>query len=76
LRGDSPRTAAGVGFGATLADLRRAYGRRMLVTYGEPGMVYRFQVSFGAAGDLSGSLSGGRPGATVTAITAGAVCGE
>jgi hypothetical protein len=76
LRGDSPRTAAGIGFGSTLADLRRAYGRRVLVTHGEPGMVYRFQVSFGAAGDLSGSLSGGRPGATVTGITAGAVCGE
>jgi hypothetical protein len=76
LRGASPRTAAGIGFGATLAGLRQAYGRRLLVTHGEPGMVYRFQVSFGAAGDLSGTLSGGRPGATVTAIKAGAVCGE
>jgi hypothetical protein len=76
LRGYSPRTAAGIGFGSTLADLRQAYGRRVLVTHGEPGMVYRFRVGFGAAGDLSGTLSGRRPGATVTAINAGAVCGE
>jgi hypothetical protein len=39
-------------------------------------MVYRFRVGLGAAGELSGTLSGGRPGATVTAIDAGAVCGE
>jgi hypothetical protein len=76
LRGYSPRTAAGVGFGSTLAELRAAYGRRVTVRVGEPGMVYRFSVSFGATGELSGSLSGGTPGATVTGIDAGAVCGE
>jgi hypothetical protein len=76
LRGDSPRTAAGIGVGSTLAELRRAYGRRLQVSVGEPGMVYRFRVGFGAAGDLSGSLSGGTPGATVTTLAAGAACGE
>ena len=76
LRGASPRTAAGIGFGSTLAELRRAYGRRLQVSVGEPGMVYRFRVGFGAAGELSGSLSDGTPGATVTTLVAGAVCGE
>jgi len=76
LRGASPRTAAGIGFGSTLAELRRAYGRRLQVSVGEPGMVYRFRVGFGAAGELSGSLSGGTPVATVTTFVAGAVCGE
>jgi hypothetical protein len=76
LRGASPRTAAGIGFGSTLAELRRAYGRRLQVSFGEPGMVYRFRVGFGAAGEVSGSLSGGTPGATVTLLVAGAACGE
>jgi hypothetical protein len=76
LHGDSPRTAAGVGFGSTLAELRQAYGRRVSVSTGEPGAVHRFQVSFGAAGALSGSLSGTTPGATITGIQAGAICGE
>ena len=76
LRGDSPRTAAGIGVGSTLAELRRAYGRRLQVSVGEPGMVYRFRVDFGAAGELSGSLSGGTPSATITVLAAGALCGE
>ena len=76
LRGASPRTAAGIGFGSTLAELRRAYGRRLQVTVDEPGMVYRFRVDFGAAGKLSGSLSGGTPSATITFLAAGALCGE
>src|SRR6266508_241360 len=45
LRGYSPRTAAGIGFGSTVAELR-------------------------------GSLTGDTPGATVTFLAAGAVCGE
>jgi hypothetical protein len=76
LRGYSPRTAAGIGFGSTLAELRAAYGSRVEVSSGTPGMSYRFRVSFGAAGELSGSLSGSTPGATVTEIDAGAGCGE
>lgn len=76
LHGYSPRTAAGIGFGSTLAELRRAYGRGLQVSFGEPGMVYRFRVGFGAAGELSGSLSGGTPGATVRFLAGGAVCGE
>jgi hypothetical protein len=75
LRGYSPRTTAGVGVGSTLAQLRTAYPG-VQVTKGESGMVYRFQVGFGAAGDLSGTLSGGTAGATVTFLTAGAGCGE
>ena len=39
-------------------------------------MVYRFRVGFGAAGELSGSLSGGTPSATITFLAAGALCGE
>jgi hypothetical protein len=76
LRGDSPRTAAGIGFGSTLAELRAAYGGRVRTSFGTPGLVHRFSVRFGAAGELSGSLSGDTPAATVTGLAAGAVCGE
>jgi hypothetical protein len=76
LRGAGPRTAAGIGFGSTLAELRRAYGRRLQVSSGEPATGYQFRVGFGAAGELSGSLSGGTSRATVTFLAAGARCGE
>jgi hypothetical protein len=76
LRGASPRTAAGIGFGSTVAELRAAYGSRVRVSYGEPGLVHRFQASFGAAGELFGSLNGRTPDATVTFLAAGALCGE
>ena len=76
LRGYSPRTLAGIGFGSTLAQVRSAYGDRAKVTFGEPGMVHRVRVSFGAAGDLWGGLSGGTPRSTVTGLAAGAICGE
>jgi hypothetical protein len=76
LRGYSPRTAAGIGFGSTLAQVRAAYGRRVEVSSGEPGMVHRIRVGFGAGGDLSGTLSGGTPRSTVTGLEAGASCGE
>jgi hypothetical protein len=76
LRGYSPKTAAGIGFGSTVAELRAAYGRRVSTSFGEPGNVHRFRVRLGAGGELSGSLSGGTPGATITGLTAGAICGE
>jgi hypothetical protein len=76
LRGYSPRTAAGVGFGSTLAELHAAYGGRLRVSSGAPGNGYRFSVGQGAAGELSGSLGGGTPRSTVTGLAAGAVCGE
>jgi hypothetical protein len=76
LRGYSPRTAAGVGFGSTVTELRAAYGSRVRVSSGTPGNGHRFTVRQGAAGELSGSLSGGTPRATVTGLAAGAVCGE
>jgi hypothetical protein len=76
LRGCSPRTAAGVGFGSTVTELRAAYGSRVRVSSGTPGNGYRFTVGQGAAGELSGSLSGGTPRATVAGLAAGAVCGE
>jgi hypothetical protein len=76
LRGYSPRTSAGVGFGSTLAQVRAAYGNRVEVSFGEPGMVYRIRVGFGAAGELWGSLSGSTASATVTGLEAGALCGE
>jgi hypothetical protein len=75
LRGYSPRTLAGIGFGSTLAQVRAAYGRRVEVTFGEPGVIHRVRVGFGA-GDLWGSLSGGTPRSTVTGLAAGAICGE
>jgi hypothetical protein len=75
LRGDSPKTAAGLGFGSTLAELRGAYGGRLHVSSGLPGPVHRFQVRLDA-GELSGSLSGRTPSATITGLAAGAVCGE
>jgi hypothetical protein len=76
LRGYSPRTSAGIGFGSTLAQVRAAYGRRVAVTFGEPGMIHRIRIGFGAAGDLWGSLSGGSSRSTVTFLAAGARCGE
>jgi hypothetical protein len=76
LRGFSPRTSAGIGFGSTLAQVRAAYGHRAEVSFGEPGMIHRVRVSFGAAGDLWGALSGGTPRSTVTGLAAGAICGE
>ena len=76
LHGYSPRTAAGVGFGSTLSQLRRAYPGRVQVSQGEAANEYGFRIRLGAAGDLWGSLSGGTPGATVTGLQAGAVCGE
>jgi hypothetical protein len=76
LRGYSPRTAAGIGVGSTVAELRAAYGSRVRISSGPPGNIYRFRIGQGAAGELSGSLSGGTPGATVTGLDAGAVCGE
>jgi hypothetical protein len=39
-------------------------------------MVDWFRVGFGAAGELSGSLTGGTPGATVFILAGGARCGE
>jgi hypothetical protein len=75
LRGYSPRTGAGIGFGSTLAQVRAAYGHRVKVTFGEPGMIHRVRISFGA-GDLWGALSGGTPRSTVTGLAAGAICGE
>jgi hypothetical protein len=76
LGGYSPRTSAGIGFGSTLAQVRAAYGQRVEVSFGEPGLVHRVRVGFGAAGDLWGSLSGGTANATVTGLGAGAICGE
>ena len=76
LRGYSPRTAAGIGIGSTVAELRAAYGSRVRISFGTPGNTYRFRIGQGAAGELSGSLSGGAPGATVTGLAAGAICGE
>jgi hypothetical protein len=77
LRGYSPRTAAGIGFGSTLAQVRAAYGgRRVAVTFGEPGMIHHLRIGFGAAGDLWGALSGGSSRSTVTFLAAGARCGE
>ena len=76
LGGYSPRTAAGIGFGSTVAELRAAYGSHLHISYGTPGNTHRFRIGQGAAGELSGSLSGGTPAATVTGLDAGAVCGE
>ncbi len=76
LRGYSPRTAAGISFGSTVAELRGAYGSRVRIWSGAPESTYQFRVSQGAAGELSGSLTGDTPGATVTFLAAGAVCGE
>jgi hypothetical protein len=76
LRGYSPKTPAGIGFGSTLAELRAAYGRRVSTSFGEPGLIHRFRVRFGATGELFGSLSGGTPAATITGLAAGARCGE
>jgi hypothetical protein len=73
---ESPKTTDGVGFGSTVTELRAAYDGRLRMSYGEPGMVHRFRVRFGAGGELFGSLSGGTPTATVTGLAAGAVCGE
>jgi hypothetical protein len=76
LRGYSPRTATGIGYGSTVAELRAVYGNRLRITFGEPGMIHHFTVRRGATVELSGSLTGGTPGSTVTGLAAGAVCGE
>jgi hypothetical protein len=76
LRGYSPRTTAGIGVGSTVAELRAASGSSLNISFGTPGNTYWFRVGQGAAGELSGSLSGGTPRATVTVLDSGAVCGE
>jgi hypothetical protein len=76
LRGYSPRTTTGIGFGSTVAELRAVYGSRLRITFGEPGMTYQFTVGRGATIALFGSLSGGTAQSTVTWLAAGAVCGE
>jgi hypothetical protein len=76
LRGYSPRTATGIGFGSTVAELRAVYGSRLRITFGEPGTTYQFTVGRGATIALFGSLSGGTAQSTVTWLAAGAVCGE
>jgi hypothetical protein len=76
LRGYSPRTATGIGYGSTVATLRAVYGSRLRITFGEPGMIHRFTVRRGATIELSGGLTGSTPQSTVTGLAAGAVCGE
>ena len=76
LRGYSPRTATGIGFGSTLADLRAVYGSRLQLGRAESGPTYQFTVRRGATIELFGSLTGGSPQSTVTGLAAGAVCGE
>jgi hypothetical protein len=76
LRGFSPKTAAGIGFGSTATELRAAYGSRVRISSGLPGPVHRFRVRFATGGELSGSLSGATPTATITGLAAGAICGE
>jgi hypothetical protein len=76
LGGYSPRTRAGIGSGSTLAQLRAAYGQRVEVSSGEPGMVHRVRIGFGAAGDLWGALSGATSRSTITGLAAGTICGE
>ena len=76
LRGFSPKTAAGIGFGSTATELRAAYGGRVRISSGLPGPVHRFRVRFATGGELSGSLSGATPTATITGLAAGAICGE
>jgi hypothetical protein len=76
LRGYSPRTATGIGYGSTVADLRAVYGSRLHIGRGEAGRADQFTVRRGATIELFGSLNGGTSGATVTGLAAGAVCGE
>jgi hypothetical protein len=76
LRGYSPRTATGIGYGATLARLRAVYGGRLQLGRAESGPTYQFTVRRGGTIELFGSLTGGTSGATVTGLAAGAVCGE
>jgi hypothetical protein len=75
LRGYSPKTAAGIGFGSTVAELRATYGRRVSTSSGLPGPTHRFRIRLDG-GEVSGSLSGGTPAATITGLAAGAICGE
>jgi hypothetical protein len=76
LRGYSPRTATGIGYGSTVAELRVVYGSRLHLGRSETGRLDRFTVRRGATLELVGSLSGGTSGATVTWLGAGALCGE
>ncbi|MDP9452792.1 MAG: hypothetical protein M3P97_05275 [Actinomycetota bacterium] len=67
-------TAEGVGIGATLAELRAAYGSRLVLTEGPfaPG----FGVGARAPGRLSGTLTGTGAADTVATLSAGgATCG-
>jgi hypothetical protein len=70
-------TAEGIGVGATVAELRSAYGDRVEVAEDEAAGVVRFS----AQGSryqlpLSGVLSGPGDTGTVRAIYAGSYCGE
>ena len=76
LRGYSPRTATGISYGSTVAELRAVYSSRLQLGRAESGPTYQFTVRRGATTELFGSLTGGTSGATVTWLAAGAVCGE
>lgn len=74
--GPGPRTAAGIGLGASVRELRDAYPGRVTIRPADEINPDRFAVDFGGRGELTGSLTGTGPQETVTFLSAGQACGE
>jgi hypothetical protein len=75
LTGYSPRTAEGIGLGATVARLRAAYGKRLEVWASDEAAGDGFTVAGDPTG-LHGTLTNASPTGRVKALLAGQGCGE
>lgn len=74
--GPAPDTAAGIGLGSTVRELRSVYGSRVTLREADEINPPRFILSFEGGGEVTGQLTGTRPDATVTFLRGGQPCGE
>lgn len=71
--GPALRTAAGIGTGSTVNELRTAYGSKFVLEEGIEAS--QFQISL-PNGSLDGYVDGSEGNDTVESLNAGTVCGE